>query len=91
MTGPRLLLLLSCFISGCGNIEWSSSINLSAGQTVTLTAGSYVYVPSGTTVTSGGSVVTIYGHNNTFHTRAGAVVSAPSNASGASDNLVTTL
>jgi hypothetical protein len=98
MKGVFCFLLLSLLITGCGNVEWCSSYTtneappstLSPGESLTLTAGSHVYVPAGSTVTTNSRVVTVYGHNNTVHTEAGAVVSVPPGAAGAADNLVTT-
>jgi uncharacterized cupin superfamily protein len=95
--GP-VLLLLAFLIAGCGNVEWSNSFTinqpppatLAAGQTVKLAPGDYILVPAGTTITTTRDVVTVYDHGSTVHTEPGAVVSAPPNATGTADILVTT-
>jgi len=62
---------------------------LGAGQTVTLATGQSISVPSGTTVTdTNNNIVTVNGDNSTVNTTAGAVVSAPSTATGTADNTV---
>jgi hypothetical protein len=61
---------------------------LAAGQTITLTSGESILVPSGTTVTLNSNVVTVNGDGNTFNTSGGAVVSVPSTATGTADNTV---
>jgi hypothetical protein len=93
-----VLLLLVFLIAGCGNAEWFNSFTinqpppatLSAGQTITLAPGGYILVPAGTTITTTRDVVTVYAHGTTVHTEPGAVVSAPANAIGTADILVTT-
>jgi hypothetical protein len=63
---------------------------LAPGQSITLlTSGESIIVPSGTTIQStNGSFITVNGDNNTINTSVGAIVSAPTSATGPADNTV---
>lgn len=91
-----LIVLVSATVMACSSGGSNSSlfqllqIQLAPGQSITLVSGQSIKVPSGTTVqlpNSGGSM-TLTGDNNTVNTIAGAVVSAPANATGPADNTV---
>lgn len=63
---------------------------LTPGTTLTMTADSSVLVPAGTTVLCpNGDVVTV-ASNDTTRVQAGAIVTVPSNATGAADSLIST-
>jgi sugar lactone lactonase YvrE len=78
-------------LAGGGTSPTGTPSTVAPGTSVTIPANSSVLVPAGTTILSpNGSTVTVNGTSNTVYTQAGAIVSVPSSATGAADNLVTT-
>lgn len=79
---------------GGGGTNSHSSIShlaaLQPGQSVTLSADSDIYVPAGTSIVSpNGSTITINGSNNSVNVVVNSTVTAPANATGPANNLVT--
>lgn len=69
------LLLVTPPLVGVGAALGETLTPLAAGDTLTLSSGQSVQVPSGTTMlTPDGSIVTVNGHFNTVHAVHGAVV-----------------
>jgi len=95
VSGSILALCLVATLTACGggsngSIPASTPAVLTSGATYTMVKNNSVMVPAGTTVTLNGSVSTVQGANTTTNTSAGAVVSVPLTATGASNNMVTT-
>ena len=82
-----LATTLCAALAACGG-EGSDPDTLSAGQSATIGHGQTLHVPSGTSIDSNGSHITITGHQDTVHVSAGAVVTVQSDATGPADNLV---
>jgi len=76
-------------LAACGGDDTiPQTRTLVAGQSYTIGPNQTFYVPSNTVVDSSTGRVTITGHKNTVTASVGAVVTAPADATGASDNLV---
>ena len=88
----RTIALASVLCTGlaaCGGDDTiPQTRTLGAGQSYPIGPNQTFYVPSTTVVDSSTGRVTITGHKNTVTAAVGAVVTAPADATGPSDNLV---
>jgi hypothetical protein len=73
------------------HFDSNNTITLGPGQSVILARGQTARVPFGTMVIQpgpGGSAITLNGQKNTVNAGAGAIVTAPADATGLADNVV---